>query len=54
MTADEAEAVTVDFYRRRPAYTRSVAAMVGLKFKDEAELRQMARQWMLVAIKPQT
>ena len=43
----------VRFFRRKPAYTRSVMAMVGMKFKDENELREMGKNLTLLAVKPQ-
>jgi deazaflavin-dependent oxidoreductase (nitroreductase family) len=43
----------VQFYRRKPAYTRSVMAMVGVKFKDEDELRAIAKNLTLLAVKPE-
>lgn len=42
----------VRFFRRKPAYTRSVMAMVGMKFKDEDELREMGKRLTLLAVKP--
>jgi deazaflavin-dependent oxidoreductase (nitroreductase family) len=53
LNPDQAVDKMLDFFRRKPAYTRAVMAMVGLKFKDEAELREFARHLTLVAIKPQ-
>ena len=43
----------VQFFRRKPAYTRSVMAMVGMKFKDEEELRTLGKNLTLLAVKPQ-
>lgn len=43
----------VQFFRRKPAYTRSVMAMVGMKFKDEDELRQIGKNLTLLAVKPE-
>ncbi|MBI5965507.1 MAG: nitroreductase family deazaflavin-dependent oxidoreductase [Chloroflexi bacterium] len=43
----------IKFYRAKPAYTRSVMAMVGLKFNGEEDLRALASKLMLLAIKPE-
>ena len=43
----------VQFYRRKPAYTRSVMAMVGMKFKDEDELRTLGSNLTLLAVQPE-
>ena len=43
----------VQFYRRKPAYTRSVMAMVGMKFKSEDDLRALSNKLTLLAIKPE-
>ena len=43
----------VKFYREKPAYTRSVMAMVGMKFQNEDELRAIASKLMLLAIQPE-
>ena len=43
----------VQFYRQKPAYTRSVMAMAGMKFKDENELRELGKNLMLLAVKPE-
>jgi deazaflavin-dependent oxidoreductase (nitroreductase family) len=53
LTADGAADKLVDFYRRKPAYTRSVMAMVGMKFEGEDELRAIAKNLTLLAVKPQ-
>ncbi len=50
--ADTGE-MLVRFFRRKPAYTRSVMTMVGMKFKDEDELRQMGKNLTLLAVKPE-
>lgn len=42
----------VRFFRRKPAYTRSVMAMVGMKFKDEDELRVIGKNLTLLAVRP--
>ena len=43
----------VQFFRRKPAYTRSVMAMVGMKFKDEDELREVGKNLTLLAVQPE-
>jgi len=43
----------VQFFRRKPAYTRSVMAMVGMKFKDEDELRTLGSNLTLLAVQPE-
>lgn len=43
----------VQFFRRKPAYTRSVMAMVGITFKDEDELREIGKKLTLLAVKPE-
>ncbi|MBI3169067.1 MAG: nitroreductase family deazaflavin-dependent oxidoreductase [Chloroflexi bacterium] len=43
----------VQFFRRKPVYTRSVMAMVGMKFKDEDELREIGKDLTLLAVKPE-
>lgn len=45
--------VMVNFVRRRPAYAKSVLKMIGITFTTEAELRNLATQWVLLAIHPQ-
>ena len=52
LTEKDAGEFLVKFYRRKPAYTRSVMRMVGIKFKDEAELRELGKNLTLLAIKP--
>jgi deazaflavin-dependent oxidoreductase (nitroreductase family) len=42
----------VDFYRRKPAYTRAVMRAVGMTFKGEDELRELGKQLLLLAVKP--
>ncbi|MBK6794115.1 MAG: nitroreductase family deazaflavin-dependent oxidoreductase [Anaerolineales bacterium] len=46
--------ILVQFFRRKPAYTRSVMAMVGMKFKDEDELRVLGKNLTLLVVKPQS
>ncbi|MBI5296647.1 MAG: hypothetical protein HY869_14310 [Chloroflexi bacterium] len=43
----------MQFHRRKPAYTRSVMAMVGVKFKNEDELRVLGQNLTLLAVKPE-
>lgn len=43
----------VKFYREKPAYTRSVMAMVGMKFNGEEDLRAIASKLMLLAVHPE-
>lgn len=51
--ADTGETL-VRFFRRKPAYTRSVMAMVGINFKDEDELLGLGKNLILLAVKPLT
>lgn len=53
LTSDNAAEALVQFYRRKPAYTRSVMAMVGMKFEGEDELRKIAGKLSLLAVKPE-
>ena len=43
----------VQFYRHKTAYTRSVMAMAGMKFKDEDDLRAIGNNLTLLAVKPE-
>lgn len=43
----------VKFYREKPVYTRSVMAMVGMKFNGEEDLRAMASKLLLFAVHPE-
>lgn len=43
----------VQFYRNKPAYTRSVMRMAGIKFKDEDDLRVIGKDLTLLAVKPE-
>ncbi|NOH03482.1 MAG: nitroreductase family deazaflavin-dependent oxidoreductase [Chloroflexi bacterium] len=52
LTETDTGEMLVQFYRRKPAYTRSVMAMVGMKFKDEDELRVLGRGLTLLTVKP--
>lgn len=49
---DHAGEMMVQFYRKKPAYTRSVMAMVGMKFEGEDELRALGSKLTLLAIRP--
>ena len=53
LSADEAGEMMVKFYRAKPAYTRSVMAMVGMKFEGEEELRKIASNLALFAVLPE-
>jgi hypothetical protein len=53
LTTEGAAEMLVQFYRSKPAYTRSVMAMAGMKFKDEDELRVMGRNLTLLAVTPE-
>ena len=44
----------VQFYRKKPAYTRSVMAMVGMKFENEEQLRTLGSKLTLLAVKPES
>ncbi len=50
--ADAGE-IMVQFFRRKPAYTRSVMAMVGMKFEGEEELRALGSKLTLLAVHPE-
>lgn len=45
LTNEGAGEMLVKFYRERPAYTKSVMAMAGMKFKDEDELRVLGQKF---------
>lgn len=53
LTTEGASEMLVQFYRNKPAYTRSVMAMAGMKFRDEGELRELGKNLTLLAIKPE-
>lgn len=53
LTTEGTGEMLVQFYRSKPAYTRSVMAMAGMKFKDEAELRELGNNLTLLAVKPE-
>lgn len=52
LTEGDTGEMLVQFFRRKPAYTRSVMAMVGMKFKDEEELRTLGKNLTLLSVKP--
>lgn len=52
LTEGDTGEMLVQFFRRKPAYTRSVMAMVGMKFKDEEELRALGKNLTLLAVQP--
>ncbi len=51
LSTEGASDLLVQFYRQKPAYTRSVMAMAGMKFKDEDELRDLGKNLTLLAVK---
>ena len=51
LSTESASDLLVQFYRQKPAYTRSVMAMAGMKFKDEDELRDLGKNLTLLAVK---
>ncbi len=53
LTPARAGELTVDFYRRKPAYTRAVLKSVGITLKDENELREFGSRMLLLAVKPE-
>ena len=53
LSTEGASDLLVQFYRQKPAYTRSVMAMAGMKFKDEDELRELGKNLTLLAVKPE-
>ena len=50
---DKTGDIMVNFVCRRPAYAKSVMKMAGMAFTTEEELREMAPQWLLLAVHPQ-
>ena len=52
LSNDGAGELMVKFFRKKPAYTRSVMAMVGMKFEGEEELRVLGSKLTLLAVKP--
>lgn len=53
ISSEGAGEMLVQFYRRKPAYTRSVMAMAGMKFKNEDDLRVIGEGLTLLAVKPE-
>ncbi len=53
LTTEGAAELLVQFYRSKPAYTRSVMAMAGIKFNGEDELRILGTNLTLLAVKPE-
>ena len=53
LTKEGAGEMLVQFYRNKPAYTRSVMAMAGIKFKDEDELRVIGKNLTLLSVRPE-
>ena len=53
LSTEGAGDMLVQFYRNKPAYTRSVMAMAGMKFKDEDDLRVIGKDLTLLAVKPE-
>lgn len=53
LSTEGASDMLVQFYRSKPAYTRSVMAMAGMKFKDENDLRELGKKLTLLAVKPE-
>jgi deazaflavin-dependent oxidoreductase (nitroreductase family) len=54
LSNEKAGELMVHFYRAKPAYTRSVMAMVGMKFEGEEELRALGSKLTLLAVQPET
>ncbi len=53
LSTEGAGELLVQFYRQKPAYTRSVMAMAGMKFNGEDELRELGKNLTLLAVKPE-
>jgi deazaflavin-dependent oxidoreductase (nitroreductase family) len=53
LSTEGAGELLVQFFRSKPAYTRSVMAMAGMKFKDENDLRVIGKDLTLLAVKPE-
>lgn len=53
LSTEGASDLLVQFYRQKPAYTRSVMAMAGMKFNGEDELRELGKNLTLLAVKPE-
>ncbi|MEW6401422.1 MAG: nitroreductase family deazaflavin-dependent oxidoreductase [Chloroflexota bacterium] len=52
LSSENTADMLVKFFHAKPAYTRSVMAMVGLKFSGEEDLRAIAPKLMLLAVHP--
>jgi deazaflavin-dependent oxidoreductase (nitroreductase family) len=50
---EAAEEKLILLVRKVPKYARAVMAMAGLKYQNEAELRALARNMVMLAVKPQ-
>ncbi len=50
---EDAGEMLVRFYRQKPAYTRSVMAMAGLKFINEEDLRAIGKDLIFLAVQPE-
>jgi len=53
LSTEGAGELLVRFYRQKPAYTRSVMAIAGMKFNGEDELRELGKNLTLLAVKPE-
>ncbi|KAF0107180.1 MAG: hypothetical protein FD146_2021 [Anaerolineaceae bacterium] len=53
LPSEIAEEKLVVLVRKAPKYARAVMAMAGLKYRDEAELRALARNMVMLAIRSQ-
>ena len=53
LSNENAGELMVKFYRAKPAYTRSVMAMVGMTFTNEDDLRALGSKLTLFAVKPE-
>lgn len=51
---EDAGEMMVRFYRAKPTYTRTVMALVGMKFEGEEELRALGSKLTLLAVHPET
>jgi deazaflavin-dependent oxidoreductase (nitroreductase family) len=53
LTSESTADMLLKFYREKPVYTRSVMAMVGLRFTGEDDLRAIASKLLLLAVTPE-
>lgn len=53
LSTEQSGNAIVAFANRHPHYSRTVMAMVGIKFDDDDELRLMAREWIFLAVQPE-